>query len=74
MSHRRIRPKSDRPPPSHVFQPGYGKVGEIPLCPKNHRFRPISFDESTGIAIYACKCGIQYERQAKFICTSGDDE
>lgn len=39
-----------------------------PHCPKNHRFRPISFNEKTGAAVYACKCGIQWKRQAKFVC------
>lgn len=39
-----------------------------PCCPKNHRFRPISFDEKTGDAIYACKCGIKWPRKAKFVC------
>jgi hypothetical protein len=37
-------------------------------CPKNHRFRPITFNEKTGAAVYVCKCGIQIKRQAKFIC------
>jgi hypothetical protein len=39
-----------------------------PHCPKNHRFRPISFNERTGVAVYACKCGIKWKRQALFVC------
>lgn len=39
-----------------------------PKCPKNHRFRPISFNEKTGEAVYACKCGIKWPRKAKFMC------
>lgn len=39
-----------------------------PHCPKNHRFRPVSFNEKTGEAVYACKCGIEWPRKAKFMC------
>lgn len=39
-------------------------------CPKKHRFRPISFDEETGVAVFICKCGIERTRKAKFICNS----
>lgn len=42
-------------------------------CPKNHRFRPVSFDEDTGQAVYACKCGITKNRQAGIICKKDDN-
>lgn len=40
---------------------------------KKHRFRPVSFNEDTGAAVFACKCGVTRNRQARFLCKTEDE-